>query len=88
MSDPKDPSYLYQMTIKLFGSQPEPPFEDPGELEAVWGRAWGVDNDVGADARRAHAPAGRGDGRGRPVQAHPGDRHLRRPRGRLVLAEQ
>lgn len=47
MSDIRDPDYLYNMTIKLFGSRPEPPFEAPGELAAVWGRAWGVDNDVG-----------------------------------------
>ena len=38
---------VYNATIKLFGSAPEPAFEDPGRLEALWGRAWGCDNDVG-----------------------------------------
>jgi hypothetical protein len=42
-----DPSYQYNMTIKMFGSEPEPPFETPQELTRVWGRNWGVDNDVG-----------------------------------------
>ena len=39
--------HLYQITIKLFGSEPEPPFEDERRLLADWGRKWGVDNDVG-----------------------------------------
>ena len=39
--------HLYQTTIKLFGSEPEPPFEDERRLMADWGRKWGVDNDVG-----------------------------------------
>ncbi|MEM9470845.1 MAG: arginine deiminase family protein [Pseudomonadota bacterium] len=39
--------HLYQTTIKLFGSEPEPPFEDERRLLADWGRTWGVDNDVG-----------------------------------------
>lgn len=47
MPDTQDPEYLYNATIKMFGSQPEPPFEDPDEMVAVWGRGWGVDNDVG-----------------------------------------
>ena len=47
MPDTSDPDYLYSMTIKLFGSVPEPGFAETGELEAVWGRAWGLDNDVG-----------------------------------------
>jgi len=38
---------IYNATIKLFGSHPEPAFEDRGRLEALWGRAWGCDNDVG-----------------------------------------
>ena len=40
-------SHRYNMTMKLFGSEAEPPFESAGQLEAVWGRAWGCDNDVG-----------------------------------------
>ena len=39
--------HLYQKTIQMFGSDPEPPFEDPGRLVKDWGQAWGVDNDVG-----------------------------------------
>ena len=38
---------IYNATIKLFGSEPEPPFEDPARMERVWGRDWGCDNDVG-----------------------------------------
>jgi N-dimethylarginine dimethylaminohydrolase len=46
MTEPKNKD-VYNATIKLFGSHPEPPFEDPGRLEALWGRRWGCDNDVG-----------------------------------------
>lgn len=38
---------LYSATIKLFGSEPEPAFEDPDRLQALWTRNWGCDNDVG-----------------------------------------
>jgi len=38
---------IYNATIKLFGSHPEPAFEDKLRLEALWGRNWGCDNDVG-----------------------------------------
>ena len=38
---------IYNATIKLFGSEPEPAFEDPGRMERVWERNWGCDNDVG-----------------------------------------
>jgi N-dimethylarginine dimethylaminohydrolase len=38
---------VYNATIKLFGSEPEPAFEHPNRLEALWGRKWGCDNDVG-----------------------------------------
>ena len=41
------PSNVYNETIKLFGSQPEPAFEVQEQLESVWGRHWGCDNDVG-----------------------------------------
>ena len=47
MSISDDPKYQYNMTIKMFGSQPEPPFETAEEVTRVWGRNWGVDNDVG-----------------------------------------
>ncbi|MCP5153323.1 MAG: amidinotransferase [Ectothiorhodospiraceae bacterium] len=39
--------YRYNMTMKIFHSHPEPAFETPGQQEAVWGRQWGCDNDVG-----------------------------------------
>ena len=38
---------VYNATIKLFGSEPEPAFEEAGRLERLWGRPWGCDNDVG-----------------------------------------
>jgi|SRR5680860_1268175 len=38
---------VYSATIKLFGSEPDPAFEDPERLERLWGRVWGCDNDVG-----------------------------------------
>lgn len=40
-------SYRYQMTIKMFGSHPEPGFESREQQLKVWGREWGCDNDVG-----------------------------------------
>ncbi len=42
-----DPHYVYNQTIKMFGPQPEPAFEDPEELTQVWGRNWGCQSDVG-----------------------------------------
>ena len=39
--------HVYQKTIQLFGSSPEPAFEDPSRLTKDWGQAWSVDNDVG-----------------------------------------
>jgi N-dimethylarginine dimethylaminohydrolase len=42
-----DAVWIYNETIKLFGSVPEPGFETPAEMERVWGRNWGLDNDVG-----------------------------------------
>lgn len=41
------PHWVYNETIRLFTAGAEPAFEDPSEQEATWGRAWGVDNDVG-----------------------------------------
>ena len=38
---------IYNRTIKLFGSHPEPSFESAEQQAAVWGREWGCDNDVG-----------------------------------------
>lgn len=41
------PNWVYNETVKMFATPGSPPVEDPGELEAYWGRAWGIDNDVG-----------------------------------------
>jgi len=46
MTEPKNKD-VYNATIKLFGSEPEPAFEAASRLEALWGRRWGCDNDVG-----------------------------------------
>ncbi len=43
----RDPNYLYQQTVKLFGVHAEPAFETPEQQTTVWGRQWGCDNDVG-----------------------------------------
>jgi N-dimethylarginine dimethylaminohydrolase len=42
-----DPGWVYNQTVKMFATPGDPPFEDAGELVAHWGRAWGVNNDVG-----------------------------------------
>ena len=42
-----DAHYRYNQTIKLFGAEAEPAFETPEQQEAVWGRRWGCDSDVG-----------------------------------------
>ena len=47
MSSSAEATYIYNRTMKMFGAQPEPAFEARDELERVWGRAWGCDNDVG-----------------------------------------
>jgi len=47
MSDAFDAHYRYNQTIKLFGAAAEPAFEAPEQQEAVWGRRWGCDSDVG-----------------------------------------
>lgn len=46
MQAPKNKD-IYNATIKLFGSEPEPPFENSERLRRLWGRDWGCDNDVG-----------------------------------------
>ena len=38
---------IYNRTIKMFGSHPEPAFESAEQQAVVWGRRWGCDNDVG-----------------------------------------
>lgn len=47
MPNDSDATYRYQMTIKMFGSHPEPGFESKEQQVKVWGREWGCDNDVG-----------------------------------------
>ena len=47
MAEHADAEHLYQETIKLFGSHPEPAFESAERQQADWGRQWGCDNDVG-----------------------------------------
>ena len=38
---------IYNATIKMFGSHPEPAFETAERQVSDWGRQWGCDNDVG-----------------------------------------
>lgn len=47
MANDASPHWIYNETIRRFAAPESPPFDDPAELEAHWGRAWGVDNDVG-----------------------------------------
>jgi N-dimethylarginine dimethylaminohydrolase len=47
MTSSADAAHIYHQTMKMFGAVPEPAFETKGEMERVWGRAWGCDNDVG-----------------------------------------
>jgi N-dimethylarginine dimethylaminohydrolase len=47
MTSDIDAHYRYNQTIKLFGAEAEPAFETPAQQEAVWGRRWGCDSDVG-----------------------------------------
>ncbi len=39
--------YRENTFFSIFGSVPEPPFEDPSELADGWGRVWGCTSDVG-----------------------------------------
>jgi N-dimethylarginine dimethylaminohydrolase len=47
MAEPRDPAWVYNETVRMFALGGDPPHEDPAELEASWGRAWGLSNDVG-----------------------------------------
>lgn len=47
MSNQSNPHWVYTQTVKMFAAPASPPFEDESELEANWGRVWGIDNDVG-----------------------------------------
>lgn len=47
MTDESSPHWIYNQTVKMFAAGATPEFESAGELETYWGRAWGIDNDVG-----------------------------------------
>jgi N-dimethylarginine dimethylaminohydrolase len=47
MGDKAPPGWVYNQTVKMFAAAGYPPVESAAELEAYWGRAWGIDNDVG-----------------------------------------
>ena len=47
MADKAPPGWVYNETVRMFATPGDPPFEDEAELRAHWGRAWGIDNDVG-----------------------------------------
>ncbi|MEO1089382.1 MAG: arginine deiminase family protein [Pseudomonadota bacterium] len=47
MSVMTEGEYRYNQLIKIFKSEPEPPFESASEQDFVWGRRWGCANDVG-----------------------------------------
>jgi N-dimethylarginine dimethylaminohydrolase len=47
MTDSAPPGWVYNETVRMFALPGDPPFEDPEELVRHWGRAWGLDNDVG-----------------------------------------
>jgi N-dimethylarginine dimethylaminohydrolase len=40
-------TWIYNQTVKMFAAGATPEFEAADELEKYWGRAWGIDNDVG-----------------------------------------
>ena len=39
--------WVYNETVRMFALGGDPPHEDPAEMEASWGRVWGLSNDVG-----------------------------------------
>ncbi len=47
MTDSAPPGWVYNETVRMFALPGDPPFEERDELERHWGRAWGVNNDVG-----------------------------------------
>ncbi|MBL8895396.1 MAG: amidinotransferase, partial [Rhizobiales bacterium] len=47
MAQKAPPGWIYNETVRMFATPGDPPFEDEAELRAHWGRAWGIDNDVG-----------------------------------------
>lgn len=47
MSESPPPGWIYNETVRMFATPGDPPFEDHDELLRLWGRAWGVNNDIG-----------------------------------------
>jgi N-dimethylarginine dimethylaminohydrolase len=47
MTQESSPHWIYNQTVKMFAAGATPEFEAATELEKYWGRAWGIDNDVG-----------------------------------------
>jgi len=47
VTDSAPPAWIYNETVRMFATPGTPPFEERAELERYWGRAWGVDNDIG-----------------------------------------
>lgn len=47
MSDGATPEWVYNETVRMFAIGGDPPHEEPTELAASWGRAWGLTTDVG-----------------------------------------
>lgn len=47
MTDGTTPEWVYNETVKMFAIGGDPPHEDPAELDASWGRQWGLSTDVG-----------------------------------------
>lgn len=47
MTTNPSPGWVYNQTVKMFATPGDPPFEDSDQLTTYWGRAWGVNNDVG-----------------------------------------
>lgn len=39
--------WIYNETIRIFAAGAEPAFHEESEMTSIWGRAWGVDNDIG-----------------------------------------
>lgn len=46
-ADPVDGVEAYMNLHRIIPAEPEPAFEEPGMMKKVWGRRWGVSNDVG-----------------------------------------
>jgi N-dimethylarginine dimethylaminohydrolase len=47
MSIMTEGEHRYHQLIKIFKSEPEPPFESPEQQQLVWGGQWGCPNDIG-----------------------------------------